>query len=465
MKIKLKTLSPVHIGSGEEITPMEYDLNERFNRIDMNSLFSDPDFEPIMEKYIAAAGSQRYIGDQLPHEILMSHRLYSIPIRGNAEDYLEGHQTNVKAFIKSAGRVYIPGSSLKGSILSALIWFVLKEAQGRDKENIKSYMKERGRFNDLLNIAFNNMIRDKRDRGTGSMRFARWIDVSDSNLRSADELMEISLIKIHGAKTGKEQPILYETLKSGVEFELKVVTKNLRFSLQQVLDICDQFYRRVLELDKSENIQSRSNLLRLGQGSSAFATSLLILATDLGFSDYKITPPITRKRIGEHFAMGWVEITNGLMQEGKEKLYQFMAKPSKYAKVFLSHSHLDKPFVEKLRQDLEKLGIDTWYDQKDMVIGDIVSESISEGIKESSFFLIVVSPNSVRSNWVKNELDEAYEALITGGKRILPVLIGNLADSEIPQRLKKHKYADFRDEHKYHQIFEELYNAILKRST
>ena len=310
MKIKLKTLSPVHIGSGEEITPMEYDLNERFNRIDMNSLFSDPDFEPMMEKFIAAAGSQRYIGDQLPHEILMSHRLYSISVRLNAQDYLEEHRTTVKSFIKSAGRVYIPGSSLKGCILSALIWFVLKDAQGRDKENIQFCMKERGRFNDLLNIAFNNMIRDKRGRGPGSMRFARWLDVSDSNLQTADDLMEISLIKIQGAKTGKEQPILYETLKSGAEFELKIFAKNLKFSDQQVLDICDTFYRRVLAKDKSENIQPSAKLLRLGQGSSAFATSLLILASDLGISDYQITPPITRKRIDEHFAMGWVELTD-----------------------------------------------------------------------------------------------------------------------------------------------------------
>jgi len=309
MKLKLRTLSPVHIGSGEEITPMEYVVNERFNRINMNSLFNDPDFEPMMEKFIAAAGSQRYIGDQLPHDLLMNHQLYSIPIRGNADDYLSGHQTTVKSFIKSAGRVYLPGSSLKGCILSALIWFVLKEAQGRDREDIESCMKDRGRFNDLLNVAFKNMIHDKKDRSFGSMRFARWIDVSDSNLQPANELMEISMIKIQGAKTGKEQPILYETLQSGAEFELKLIIQNLKFSGQQVLDICDRFYRRVLEKDKSENIQSNEKLLRLGQGSSAFATSLLILTEDLGINDYQITPPITRKRIDEHFAMGWVELT------------------------------------------------------------------------------------------------------------------------------------------------------------
>lgn len=308
MKVKLKTLSPVHIGSGEEITPMEYVVNEKFTRIDMNGLFNDPDFEPMMEKFIAAAGGQRYIGDQLPHDLLMNHQLYSIPVRGNAQDYLEGHQTNVKSFIKSAGRIYIPGSSLKGSILSALIWFVLKTAQGQDREIVETCMKEQSKFNDLLNVAFKNLIRNQQGRSFGSMRFARWIDVTDSNLRQPDELIEISLIKIQGAKTGKEQPILYETLKSGIEFELKIATKNLRLSAPQMLDICDQFYRRVLEKDKSENIQSNERILRLGQGSSAFATSLLILAEDLGIADYQITPPATRKRIDEHFAMGWVEL-------------------------------------------------------------------------------------------------------------------------------------------------------------
>ena len=147
------------------------------------------------------------------------------------------------------------------------------------------------------------------------MRFARWIDVGDSNLKSADEIIQISLARVEGAKTDRAQPILYETMKKGTEFEMKISSQDLLFSEEEVLEICNKFYRRVLERDKSENIRSNFNILRLGQGSSAFATSLLILSDDLGLQYHKVNPPKTRKRIDDHFAMGWVELEENKTEE------------------------------------------------------------------------------------------------------------------------------------------------------
>ncbi len=144
------------------------------------------------------------------------------------------------------------------------------------------------------------------------------------------------------------------------------------------------------------------------------------------------------------------------------KLNQFVSSSSRLVNVFLSYSHNDKLFVEMLKLDLEKRGINTWHDDDRLDIGDIVSDVIAEGIKQSWCFLIVVSPQSINSNWVKYELDEAYDAHISKGKRILPVLIGKLGDEEIPQRLKKHLWADFRDESRYDKALDKLYRAIVK---
>jgi hypothetical protein len=150
------------------------------------------------------------------------------------------------------------------------------------------------------------------------------------------------------------------------------------------------------------------------------------------------------------------------MQLEMNKLLQFVSASTKQAKVFLSHAHIDKPFVEKLKSDLENRGITTWYDNRDLEIGDIISDVISQGVKQSWCFLIVVSPQSVNSRWVKYELDEAYDQHISKGKRILPVLTGNLSDDDIPQRLKKHLYADFRNSSKYGEAFDRLYRTIVK---
>lgn len=142
------------------------------------------------------------------------------------------------------------------------------------------------------------------------------------------------------------------------------------------------------------------------------------------------------------------------------KLLQFVNMAADKAKVFLSHSSKDKKFVEKLKEDLENKGIDTWYDNKDLDIGDIVSDAIAEGIQQSWFFLIVISPNSVNSKWVKYELDEAYDQHINSGKKVLPIVIGDLKHEDVPQRLKKHLYADFRED--YGSAFEKVYRSIIR---
>ncbi len=147
------------------------------------------------------------------------------------------------------------------------------------------------------------------------------------------------------------------------------------------------------------------------------------------------------------------------------KLTQFVSLSKEVSKVFLSHSSADKPFVEKLKNDLEKEGIATWYDNKDINIGDIISEAISEGIKQSWYFLIVVSQNSVDSKWVKYELDEAYHEHIASGKKVLPILIGDIHDDEVPTRLRKHRYGDFRIDDRYEDEFKKLCKAILLQSS
>ena len=78
-------------------------------------------------------------------------------------------------------------------------------------------------------------------------------------------------------------------------------------------------------------------------------------------------------------------------------------------KIFISHSVIDKPFVKKLKQDLNLNYIDTWFDEDELQVGDSVIDKLSDALTSSSHFLIVLSPNSVNSEWVKYELDNALK--------------------------------------------------------
>src|SRR5688572_13037977 len=73
--------------------------------------------------------------------------------------------------------------------------------------------------------------------------------------------------------------------------------------------------------------------------------------------------------------------------------------------LFLSHSSQDKPFAERLAVDLVMRGIQVWYSEWEMKIGDSLVQKISNGIDSSGWLLVVLSKSSIQSEWVRRELN------------------------------------------------------------
>ncbi|WP_029914776.1 toll/interleukin-1 receptor domain-containing protein [Pelobacter seleniigenes] len=121
-------------------------------------------------------------------------------------------------------------------------------------------------------------------------------------------------------------------------------------------------------------------------------------------------------------------------------------------KVFISHSSINKPFVDRLVADLASREIPAWYDKFDLRIGDSVPGGINAGLAEAKYFLIVLSQAALTSRWVTEELNAALMSQVAmSGTFILPVLV---EDCDIPPLLKHRRYADFRTN--YDQGFREL---------
>lgn len=111
-------------------------------------------------------------------------------------------------------------------------------------------------------------------------------------------------------------------------------------------------------------------------------------------------------------------------------------------KVFISYGSVDKHFARNLKDRLDKAGAEAWLDDRELLVGDSLQGKISDAIDKSDFFVVVLSPFSVASAWVKAELAQAFTQQITQRKRkVLPVLI---ADCDVPSFLHDVKYADFR---------------------
>jgi hypothetical protein len=96
--------------------------------------------------------------------------------------------------------------------------------------------------------------------------------------------------------------------------------------------------------------------------------------------------------------------------------------------VFISYARPDIEFVTKLKDDLSEAGHSVWFDVQDLKAGHTWRVQIARAIDTCKAFILVISPNSVRSDNVRREVNLAQDS----GKTILPVIY---RAAEIPAEL------------------------------
>lgn len=90
--------------------------------------------------------------------------------------------------------------------------------------------------------------------------------------------------------------------------------------------------------------------------------------------------------------------------------------------VFISHASEDKEeFVRPLAESLTAIGIEVWYDEYTLKLGDSLRGSIDAGLRDSRFGIVVLSPSFFKKNWPQRELDGLVAREMAGGKVILPI--------------------------------------------
>src|SRR3990172_1207371 len=132
-------------------------------------------------------------------------------------------------------------------------------------------------------------------------------------------------------------------------------------------------------------------------------------------------------------------------------------------KVFISHSRVDKKFVQRLATDLRTIeGIDAWIDYWEINPGDNAPQKLEEGISEAEVFILVLSPESVNSTWVEHErqvwlvmqIEEekhAKEESRSPKRRLIPVLYRDCQKPAFLQPIHHIKITDedYLDSHKF----------------
>lgn len=111
-------------------------------------------------------------------------------------------------------------------------------------------------------------------------------------------------------------------------------------------------------------------------------------------------------------------------------------------RVFISHSHKDKPFAAQLSKALQVAGVEVWIDEMEILPGDNIVKKIDQGLSSSDAIIVLLSKSFVSSRWAMQELSIFTARSISEQNiRILPIL---LEDCDLPIYLRDKIYIDAR---------------------
>jgi len=89
---------------------------------------------------------------------------------------------------------------------------------------------------------------------------------------------------------------------------------------------------------------------------------------------------------------------------------------------FISHASEDKDcIVRELAESLTNQGFRIWYDEFALRVGDSLRKLIDEGLANSRFGIVILSPNFFAKQWTEYELNGLVAREMVGGKVVLPI--------------------------------------------
>ena len=112
--------------------------------------------------------------------------------------------------------------------------------------------------------------------------------------------------------------------------------------------------------------------------------------------------------------------------------------------VFISYAKEDSAVAKRIYNDLKGIGVNVWLDSEDLLPGQNWKLTIRESIKESSYFLALLSSNSVsKKGFVQKELKMALDITDELPKNeifILPVRVDDC--KPIDEKLEELQWCD-----------------------
>ncbi len=96
-----------------------------------------------------------------------------------------------------------------------------------------------------------------------------------------------------------------------------------------------------------------------------------------------------------------------------------VGRPIEFYSCFISYSTKDQAFAERLHADLQAKGVRCWFAPEEMKGGRKLHEQIDEAIRMHDKLLLILSENSMSSEWVGTEIGNAREREAREEKQML----------------------------------------------
>jgi CRISPR-associated protein Csm5 len=277
IKLRCEIISPVHIGTGQDIDPFNYIIkDQKLYYFSLEKfLISLPDSKRVDFESIIDAGDLLDLRKFITNNInLETDTIYSVPVTSFVESFytsrMETMQNRllVHPFIRSGDKLLIPASTLKGSIRTAILSVMAnrrKIAMPRGfKEEVRFENKILGNSNAKDDLFRSIKIQDAYLEAEGTViRHINNISQNDHG-----ELKNKNIQVVHevtqSVLTGK--PIFFDTVFSIDKKLQDTGFLRKKIFIEEVISSCRSFYIEKMEDEHRkfyENNESESSSLLL----------------------------------------------------------------------------------------------------------------------------------------------------------------------------------------------------------
>lgn len=254
---KIKTLSPIHIGSGDEYNGSEYLLSKAkskgkiikiIKRVDLKKYYSSLS-DDRKDQFLVDLTNSRKLGD-FDSKISKEYTRYQCLNECKNEPY-----DTIVECVKTMDKMYIPGSSIKGAIKTALFYNLIET---EDILSIPSLIQQNRRGAFIKNREYENLIdsyfsSNKFNSAQSSiMKFFQVSDTTTTNLPAVYDSVTVKATPNYGFN-------YHQRNSNTVKTFLETIDKNRTLKFNINMNANDKILSKLDLMDKKDII-SKDNI-------------------------------------------------------------------------------------------------------------------------------------------------------------------------------------------------------------